>query len=219
MGRISFDDVLGTNYVPSHIERCSLKASIESIVQGLSALKHVLSPLLAKRKTLTKSIRAHTALLTPIRRVPPEPIREDFPRPRVKEVPLKLGRICRVWPDITLSTASLWCAIRIPTAWNIEGLREWISRSGSCTLSFTIQIFHENSDHLSLLASYQSRWKEVVFLFRDSQLQFAQEFLGSLAHNYENIHTLKFAYETCGRAQNNIHMVVNSAPNLRNLLL
>ncbi|TDL17374.1 hypothetical protein BD410DRAFT_730008 [Rickenella mellea] len=79
---MSFDDVLGTNYVPTHIERCSIKVLIESKEQELSSLNHDMSPLLqiAMGDRVADSILGHTALLAPVRRMPPELISEVFIR-------------------------------------------------------------------------------------------------------------------------------------------
>ncbi|TDL15445.1 hypothetical protein BD410DRAFT_699948, partial [Rickenella mellea] len=58
-----------------------------------------------------------------------------FPLPQIH---LKLGRVCRRWRQIALSTPSLWSAVGIPTNWGAEALQGWISRAGSCTLSFSV---------------------------------------------------------------------------------
>ncbi|TDL19029.1 hypothetical protein BD410DRAFT_774415, partial [Rickenella mellea] len=176
MDKVSFDDVLGTNYTPTFNERCSIKTLVDSMEQELSSLNQVLLPLIARRDKLSGSIAAHKALLTPARRLPPELVSEIFthatvyggldnlmlPRPRVSEAPLKLGRICRRWRQIALSTPSLWSSVTIPQNWAIEGLQEWIRRAGALTLSFAVEIHQDNLEVLELLASYQKQWKEVA---------------------------------------------------------
>ncbi|TDL27929.1 hypothetical protein BD410DRAFT_712743, partial [Rickenella mellea] len=137
----SFDSVLGTNHVPTHDERRLLATLIESREQELSSLNDIISLLLAKRDKLNANIRdklhddvlAHKALLTPARGLLPElvsevfihsvncitgPSRESdpfnrFAIPSVNEAPLVLGRICRRWRKIALSTPSLWSTISI----------------------------------------------------------------------------------------------------------
>ncbi|TDL19009.1 hypothetical protein BD410DRAFT_727732, partial [Rickenella mellea] len=105
---------------------------IKAKEQELSSLNDVIAPLLAKRDRLNDDILLHKALLTPARRLFPELISEVFthsishhPRPQgklaqkydsprrfampsVNETPLVLGRICRSWRRIALSTPSLW---------------------------------------------------------------------------------------------------------------
>ncbi|TDL20834.1 hypothetical protein BD410DRAFT_772254 [Rickenella mellea] len=215
MDRVSFDDVLGTNYAPSNNERCSIKALVESMEEELSSLNQVLLPLLAKRDKLNDRILAHKTLLTPARRLLPELVSEIFthtipsessqfywgsnsgshllfPRPRISAAPLKLGRICRHWRQIALSSPSLWSAVDIPTNWGVEGLREWIRRAGSVTLSFNVNVHETNLDALNLLASYQKRWKDVMLYFDSSSdgRQFFQKYLDLLSRNYENLQTL-----------------------------
>ncbi|TDL19027.1 hypothetical protein BD410DRAFT_752658, partial [Rickenella mellea] len=146
MDRVSFDNMLGTYYAPSYNERCTIKSLVE---KELSSLNEFLLPLLAKRDKLNGSIAAHMALLAPARRVLPELVSEIFthathsknsepdrhrsllPRPRASEAPLKLGRICRHWRQIALSTPMLWSAVEIPKTWMVAGLQEWIQRAGT----------------------------------------------------------------------------------------
>ncbi|TDL15821.1 hypothetical protein BD410DRAFT_808618 [Rickenella mellea] len=106
-----------------------------------------------------------------------------FPRPSVHRSPLVLGRVCRLWREISLMTPSLWCRIQLgdlsPT---LEGypspryrrdlgrdsvtLREWLRRSGNCPLSIGIcyQECHETeidfitkTNEVAIL--YIHRWK------------------------------------------------------------
>ncbi|KAJ7901096.1 hypothetical protein B0H14DRAFT_2249812, partial [Mycena olivaceomarginata] len=56
--------------------------------------------------------------------------------------PLLLCRICRQWQAIAIATPELWRAIRISVshesgkaAAQLELLKTWLSRSGSCPLS------------------------------------------------------------------------------------
>ncbi|TDL18997.1 hypothetical protein BD410DRAFT_752611, partial [Rickenella mellea] len=78
MARASFDDVLGTNYVPTHDERRSIAALIESKEQELSCLNDIIAPLLVKRDKLYDEVLAHKALLTPARCLIPELVSEVF---------------------------------------------------------------------------------------------------------------------------------------------
>ncbi|TDL19021.1 hypothetical protein BD410DRAFT_708695, partial [Rickenella mellea] len=160
----SFGDVLGTNYAPTLSERGVIATMIESMAEELSSLEKILLPLIAKREKLEEDILAHQVLLAPARRLLPELISEvfthtfpdmltlwtrqwgirrairlqSFPRPRVDEMPLKLGRICRQWRHIALTTPSLWSKIRVPAGWDVRSLQGWIRRAGSCPLSFSV---------------------------------------------------------------------------------
>ncbi|TDL20807.1 hypothetical protein BD410DRAFT_358067 [Rickenella mellea] len=249
MDRVSFDDVLGTNYAPSYNERCFIQSLVNSMEQELSSLNQVLLPLLAKRDKLTDRILAHKTLLTPARRLHPELVSEIFahaihsesaeysgvvfqeypiqlPRPRVTDAPLKLGRICRHWRQIALSTSSLWSAVEIPTNWGAEGLQEWISRAGSCSLSFRVYIGEQNGEVLNLLASYQKRWKDVILHFDTSpaERQFVRDFLESLSCSYDNLQMLDIYCTPPGWKEEShtdieLTLGVGSAPNLHSLFL
>ncbi|TDL18990.1 hypothetical protein BD410DRAFT_683604, partial [Rickenella mellea] len=102
--------------------------------QELTYLNDISAPLLAERDILNDEILAHRALLTPARGLIPELVREifthsvnyippgevqeniylyRFAKPSVNEAPLVLGRICRCWRQIALSTQSLWSTISI----------------------------------------------------------------------------------------------------------
>ncbi|TDL19023.1 hypothetical protein BD410DRAFT_686998, partial [Rickenella mellea] len=105
--------------------------------QELTSLEDVLLPLITRRDKLKEDILAHKVLLAPARRLLPELVGEIFthtfpdmhtvwtdhwrrairlqcfPRPCVEDMPLKLGRICRQWRHIALTTPTLWSKFRI----------------------------------------------------------------------------------------------------------
>ncbi|TDL20814.1 hypothetical protein BD410DRAFT_725077, partial [Rickenella mellea] len=124
MSRLSFEDVLGTNYVPGHNERYTIKIMVESMEAELVSLDQVTLPQVAERDKLKDKILACKALLAPTRRLPSELVREifnhslpswlskmegsAFPRPRVSETPLSLAQVSRHWRQIALTTPSLW---------------------------------------------------------------------------------------------------------------
>ncbi|TDL19026.1 hypothetical protein BD410DRAFT_453586 [Rickenella mellea] len=246
MDRVSFDDVLGTNYAPLDNGRRSIKTLVQSM-EELSSLNQVLSPSPARCDKLHDSISAHKALLTRAQLLPPELLSEIFthsslsessgsgragilllPHPRVSGSPLKLGRICRRWHQIALSTPSLWSAITIPKNWNIEGLQEWIRRAGSVTISFSVDVHQQKREVLRLLASHQSQWKEVVMHLDTSQAgrQLSREFLETLSRSYGNLQTLdiRLAHPDWGWKQPRngntdieLTLGIDSAPHLRSL--
>ncbi|TDL20350.1 hypothetical protein BD410DRAFT_380262 [Rickenella mellea] len=242
MPRASFDGVLGTNYVPTQDERRWLGKLVESKEQELSFLNDIIAPLLAKRVKLNDDILAYKALLAPARRLLPELLKEvfthsvnyyppgqnrlvkkdahlyRFAKPAVNEAPLVLGRICRHWRRIALSTSTLWSTIDIPRHFNIGGLREWISRAGSCNLSFGLFIEGRDIDVLNFLASHQERWSEVVLgMGNYDDMKRGREFLAPLSPGFRSLQTLEIF--TWRSSESEIPLAIGSAPNLRRLMV
>ncbi|KAJ7062301.1 hypothetical protein C8F01DRAFT_1137114 [Mycena amicta] len=168
-----FASHLGSNYSPKDEEIQDIK---DVIVKGTNRLHQLDSEIAELQKTMDKlvderqlvhsDIEAHQALLSPLRRVPIDVIREIFvaclPEDRhcvmsAQEAPVLLGRICSSWRAIALSTPSLWSTIHIAEPWlsryspatsfpriatlfaaRLEAATEWLSRSGSMPLSISI---------------------------------------------------------------------------------
>ncbi|TDL15817.1 hypothetical protein BD410DRAFT_808615 [Rickenella mellea] len=78
-----------------------------------------------------------------------------FPRPSLHQSPLILGRVCRLWREISLATPRLWCRIQLGDMRSTRDayysplycrdlerdsltLQEWLRRSGNCPLSIGI---------------------------------------------------------------------------------
>ncbi|KAJ7202652.1 hypothetical protein GGX14DRAFT_463158 [Mycena pura] len=92
---------------------------------------------------------------SPILEIPPEILSEIFERfvpaypewPPLSGIlsPLLLCRICRYWREIAMSTPTLWAAIDLSIdnqaeEQQLELLDLWLSRSGSCPLSLSIEV-------------------------------------------------------------------------------
>jgi len=108
-----------------------------------------------------------------------------------KEAPVLLTQVCSSWRRIALNTPLLWASIHIPITFTplaeevgnasfsdaatdlrmtkrVSAVREWLSRSKDCPLSFTFgsgpNIFWANrhcGDVISLLQSHLGRWHRV----------------------------------------------------------
>ncbi|KAJ7170863.1 hypothetical protein C8R43DRAFT_981335 [Mycena crocata] len=124
--------------------------------------RSVLKGLLTERAVALEALEAHRALLSPIRRIPPEVLGEIFihclPRdiyvaPSVEHCPLLLTQISSNWRCVALATPALWASIAVnvsvkPRTPNgihnscipkLPLIQAWIARSGSCPLSFRIE--------------------------------------------------------------------------------
>lgn len=124
-----FSDKLNSNYVPSDDEVAAIKEllvepdqKLQDITGEIEEVKAQLDKLLKEREDLNEQLKAHKALLSPARRLPPDVVQKIFlhclptdrnPVMSSKEAPVLLGRICSQWRDIALATPKLWAAIHI----------------------------------------------------------------------------------------------------------
>ncbi|KAF5355360.1 hypothetical protein D9758_006111 [Tetrapyrgos nigripes] len=162
-----FSHLLSSNYAASDSDVPLVKAIITSSSDTLrrlnsevQKLQTALRELEQKRNSVQTWIDAHRALLSPSRRLPAELLSEIFvhclPRDRnpncsQSEAPILLGRVCKTWRQVSLSTPYLWASIHIVIpirasrsvilSWidaRREGVETWLGRSGSLPLSISV---------------------------------------------------------------------------------
>jgi len=113
-------DLLGGHYIASESQAPMIcdtisvaQADILQLDGEITRLNAVLDGLTRKRDTLQKYTHLHTALVAPIRRLPPEVLSEIFlhcndenniPHLQLNQAPLLLGGLCSRWRTIALST-------------------------------------------------------------------------------------------------------------------
>ncbi|KII91990.1 hypothetical protein PLICRDRAFT_102633, partial [Plicaturopsis crispa FD-325 SS-3] len=147
--------LLGTNAFPFpgealHIRKTvnALESSLSTVEAEMARMQAVMENLSRKRTELSKSLKDHRDLLSPIRRLPPEMLSKIFihcltddPRPRADRAPLLLGRVCHAWRLISHSTPQLWSSIAVKIleyqARPVH-FRDWVGRSGALPLTMTI---------------------------------------------------------------------------------
>jgi len=176
-----FQNVLNTNHSASSLEIGQIQELLIQPTQELNRLnseiqhlKSTLSYLFAQREKLQGFVNSHRALISPVRRLPPEVLSEIFvhclqdkernPTRSVGEAPLLLTLVCRRWREIALSTTRLWRCIHIyfPSVVKrheqrfkeiaerrSEGVKTWLSRSGSLPLSISL-VVGLNRDRIAL---------------------------------------------------------------------
>ncbi|KAJ7267396.1 hypothetical protein C8J57DRAFT_1327614, partial [Mycena rebaudengoi] len=192
-----FQNILNTNAVPSDAEcqrilellKGPREQSAELTLQ-IARMQQSLNDLIRKRDELQSFIDAHLALVSPVRRLPDDIVREIFvgtlPSDRncvfsATEPPLLLGRICQTWRATALSTPRLWASLHIaapsssPRLEQVNGMVDtWLSRSGALPLSLSIQARRRSARIVSMLLEtlirYSTRWKhiKIVLPFDDS---------------------------------------------------
>lgn len=171
MNYTPFSYRFATNYAPKDEEFKKISQLIvepleqlRSLDTEISKLQRSIDELSAKRKQLNDFIVPHQALLSPIRRIPQEVLREIFVQclptghdsvMSCQDTPLLLGRVCSSWRSISRDTPMLWSSIFIsipePTTREREGVdmgvliqavTDWLERSGTLPLSITLFHMH-----------------------------------------------------------------------------
>ncbi|KAJ7441730.1 hypothetical protein FB451DRAFT_1150497 [Mycena latifolia] len=164
-----FTSKLGTNYCPQDDELAQIQTllieptlRLKRLDDEIAELQRALDKLAEERAGLSAFVKAHRALLSPVRRLPLDIIQEIFiaclPTHRncvmsAEEAPVLLGRICSSWRTISLSTPRLWCRLHIvepeytyhaislsqeKLAQRLETTATWLGRSGQCALSISL---------------------------------------------------------------------------------
>ncbi|KAJ6507432.1 hypothetical protein C8R47DRAFT_966800 [Mycena vitilis] len=165
-----FTPQLGTNYCPSDREVLEIsnilvepRQRLKQLDDKIANLQKAMDELAEEREGVQAFVSAHSALISPLRRMPLDIIQEIFlaclPTHRncvmsASEAPVLLGRICSSWRAISLSTPRLWASLHIvrPTrprldeleslqkkcVQRLETMKTWLDRSGECGLSISM---------------------------------------------------------------------------------
>jgi hypothetical protein len=201
-----FTDKLHTNYVPLSFEIDQIHQVIAKPLDDISQLNEKIAHLQAiiddlsrERDELSRFVEDHRALLSGVRQLPKELVQDIFlsclPNDRnavmsSAEAPVLLGRICKSWRQIALSTPQLWSSLHIPipdpTYLLQHGrgkllqrgavVKAWLERSGSCSLS--LSVIYESAGNprereeslfaaryfLLAIIDFSKRWKDVDFV-------------------------------------------------------
>ena len=147
----------------------------------------LLNHLVRDRDEASNILEKHHALLSPVRRLPPEVLCEiflhclpdkAFVTPAPLEPPLLLASVCSMWRSISLSTAGLWSSIAINiTDAEVRPHKDlialWVGRSGSHPLSFQILGELKKDENLPVLGRniapsllhvfipHHTRWRKI----------------------------------------------------------
>ncbi|KAF7364798.1 hypothetical protein MVEN_00349800 [Mycena venus] len=154
-------------------------------------IDHEIARLQARQLVLSTYVAAHKALISPIRQLPVDLVREIFVAciptdsnavMSAKEAPLLLGRICSSWRTIALSTPRLWSSIHIAVPHDklphhvhdgcLELVKEWLARSGGLPLSISFHRYPPpgSSPFFDAIVSFSSRWKHISVLGQQIRL-------------------------------------------------
>ncbi|KZP24624.1 hypothetical protein FIBSPDRAFT_929810 [Athelia psychrophila] len=172
---------IGTNYAPTTFERTRVEFSLTGVRQDLARLESALAHLQAvqellqlKRDALQKYAYTHLALLSPIRRVPPEilvdifsyffPDDDDDATAGARRNRMLPSHICERWRNLSLSTPSFWANVCIiadeaDISRKLECAQCWLARSGSCPLTVNISTTPQYLQYLG------PQWKPLLDIF------------------------------------------------------
>ncbi|KAJ7160159.1 hypothetical protein C8R46DRAFT_956340 [Mycena filopes] len=177
-----FREKIGTNYAPLDSEIGQIKELLLHPRAEIWRLDREVARLRAQRHEFKKFVAGHSALISPIRQLPSDVLREIFlaciPTKgnavmSAREAPLLLGRICSVWRIIALSTPRLWASLHIAepdtdlplSLYNgcLRLVTTWLNRSGALPLSIS---FHRRghtgaSPFFDALVTFSPRWKHI----------------------------------------------------------
>ncbi|KAJ7592784.1 hypothetical protein C8J56DRAFT_482789 [Mycena floridula] len=179
---LEISELLASSSPLTEPERVYLNQLLDTSNDEISRLTAAIDKLVLERGKLQSNVVAYKAVLAPIRLLPAEMLREIFVnclpsnKPAaiaITEAPLLLGRICRSWREIALSTPGLWASIHVQFLHQFDSFRvqrlcdeahAWISRSGTCPL--TIGVTCRNDDpiantFLQSLTELSRRWRSV----------------------------------------------------------
>ncbi|KAJ6465866.1 hypothetical protein C8R45DRAFT_877402 [Mycena sanguinolenta] len=163
-----FASRLGTNYSPTDEEVLEIRSilveptlRIKKLDDEIADLQRSIDKLAEERVGLESYVEAHSALISPVRRLPLDIIQVIFaacmPTHRncvmsATEAPILLGRICSAWRTISLASPRLWASLHVveplPSSLSnlyehkveqrLEAAKMWIGRSSQCPLSISL---------------------------------------------------------------------------------
>ncbi|KAJ7455283.1 hypothetical protein B0H11DRAFT_250597 [Mycena galericulata] len=213
--------------------------ALEKIDADIESARSVLKGLSMEHDETHSVLEAHRALLSPIRRIPPEVLGEIFihclPKDTyieasVAHCPLLLTQISSNWRSVALATPALWTSIAANLSVTsclpkLSLITAWITRSGSCPLSFYIaesiqKDYYEpdmitSASILELYAPHYNRWQNVRLEYQDWRIDtgFSKLPCGAPPQSLESLHLARDFWRPNEQAQLSLML---SAPRLRN---
>ncbi|KAF8626664.1 hypothetical protein AX15_004755 [Amanita polypyramis BW_CC] len=155
------------------------KHHLGSLQLAIGRAQEALRQLKDSRSQLDTYIKAHEAVIAPIRRVPDDVLIEIFTyclpsgheaAPDPMAAPLLLARVCQRWRRVTTSTPTLWSTVYLvvepfSVEQSIKAARLWMSASGQCSLDITLRS-HDTGPCLLVLEHllpHAHRWRNASF--------------------------------------------------------
>ncbi|KAJ7369026.1 hypothetical protein DFH08DRAFT_832988, partial [Mycena albidolilacea] len=168
--------LLTNNDVPLESQIPLIRDIISDGQTEFDELEAILAQLIPRRNEVVERVRQHRAVLSAVRRVPPELIgdifaltlsdNDDAAGATANKPPWYLGHICRSWRHAALSYPRLWSYIAVPSflAFKdsplLSGIQAQLFRSASGPLDIRwLSVQSDvNSDLLDLVLPHSNRW-------------------------------------------------------------
>ncbi|KAF7966189.1 hypothetical protein HWV62_39716 [Athelia sp. TMB] len=181
---------IGTNYAPTALERLHIQSALVDVDSELARLDSALTQLQAaqerlqlKRGALQQYSTAHAALLSPIRRMPPEILAAIFEHllpehwyskdQRSRMLP---SHVCKRWRALSLSTPHFWNEISVMVdrrdiIRQLDRAKAWLARAGGCPLTVTLSCMEPKcqaqwKSALDILLPHSKRWVHAAIYSR-----------------------------------------------------
>ncbi|KAJ6507937.1 hypothetical protein C8R47DRAFT_62724 [Mycena vitilis] len=214
--------------------------ALDKFDADIEGARSMLRGLLMERDQAHEALEAHRALLSPIRRIPPEVLSAIFvhclPRDTafieasVTRCPLLLTQISSNWRCVALATPSLWTSLAVNLSTtscipNMALIKAWLERSGSRPLSFHIaesiqKDFYDgeiitSAAVLELYAPHYNRWQNIRLEYVDWRIEtgFSKLPRGMPPQSLESLHLARDFWQPNEYEQLSLMI---SAPRLRN---
>ncbi|KAJ7592523.1 hypothetical protein C8J56DRAFT_478909 [Mycena floridula] len=212
---IDIPALLASSSLPTEAESAYLNQLLETSNDEISRLTAAIDKLVLEREALKRNVTSYKAILAPIRRLPEDMLREIFVSclpynkamaPVITDAPLLLGRVCRSWRELSLSTPALWASIHVQFSPFIavhrvrrlcEEAHVWIRRSG--TFPLTIGVKHGNCED-PLVIEFTKSLIRLSTRWRSMEITSPLEWLSSLTSlSKRDVPRLeKFSYSLTG---------------------
>ncbi|KAJ7185262.1 hypothetical protein C8R46DRAFT_375561 [Mycena filopes] len=196
---------------------------IDSLDPQIHALQSRLALLVQERDETAKCVREHRAIVSSLRRVPPEVLCEIFALSidslgEREEPPWYLGHICRTWRCIALAYPRLWTRLTIRE--DLPRIEEQLLRAGNALLDvYWLGRLEEPRNHAlsELLMPHYARWSTLhidYYIFDDNH---APEWLRLANGHLDQLTNLELTHSGFEQAQ--LPIFLSTAPKLRRVLL
>ncbi|KAJ7670145.1 hypothetical protein DFH06DRAFT_1180096 [Mycena polygramma] len=242
-GRLSstIQHLLNSNHSPEEAETpvlAGLATEGRRRVDGLNAqiegLKVSMGRLIAERDAWAERVQQYDAVLSPLRRVPPELIGEVFSwtLPCIRRVhgttvdaaPWYLGQISRAWREIALSFPSLWTVITIHSLDKTPplALQTQLARSANAPLDINFTWLTKKTvaaaPCVDVLLPHSHRWESLHLECGGRTYPSLLELLRPVRGRLDNLHTLEMCLSG-GFVYEGASDIFSIAPRLRKIFL